>query len=149
MRPHHDRQQSGKEAPGPAGRTPRRRGPRSRAWDRWPSLEHLEPRVVLSPTIFTVNSTGNTSLGSGTSGTLPYVISQANANMNTQGSEIQFDSSVFSTPRTITLAATLVLSEKSGPEVIDGPGANLVTVSGGGKSGCSRSRAGLRHRSRG
>ena len=34
--------------------------------------------------------------------------------------------------QTITLGATLVLSETAGPEVIDGPGAGLVTVSGGG-----------------
>jgi hypothetical protein len=48
----------------------------------------LETRVVLSPTIFTVDSTGSGTSGSGTSGTLPYVISQANANANTDGSEI-------------------------------------------------------------
>ena len=33
-------------------------------------------------------------------------------------------------PQTITLSSTLVLSEKAGPEMIDGPGASLVTVSG-------------------
>ena len=43
---------------------------------------------------------------------------------------IQFDPTVFASPQTITLASTLVLSETAGPEVIDGPGANLVTVSG-------------------
>ena len=48
----------------------------------------LEPRVVLSPTIYTVNSTGSGTSGSGTSGTLPYVISLANANTNPDGSEI-------------------------------------------------------------
>ena len=37
-----------------------------------------------------------------------------------------------SSPQTITLGATLVLSETAGPEMIDGPGAGLVTVSGGG-----------------
>jgi hypothetical protein len=88
--------------------------------------------MVLSPTIFTVNSTGSGTLGSGTSGTLPYVISQANANTNTDGSEIEFDPSVFSSQQTITLGATLVLSETTGPEVIDGPGAGLATISGGG-----------------
>jgi predicted outer membrane repeat protein len=97
----------------------------------------LERRAVLSPTIFTVDSTGNSTSGSGTSGTLPYVISQANANGNADGSEIEFDSSVFnsSSPQTITLGATLVLSETAGPEVIDGPGAALVTISGGGTVG--------------
>ena len=88
--------------------------------------------MVLSPTIFTVDSMGSGTSGSGTSGTLPYVISQANANTNTDGSEIEFDPSVFtsSAPQTITLGATLVLSETAGPEVIDGPGAGIVTVSG-------------------
>jgi hypothetical protein len=88
---------------------------------------------VLSPTIYTVNSTGNSTSGSGTSGTLPYVISQANVNSNPDGSEIEFDSSVFSTPQTIALGLTpLVLSEAPGPEVIDGPGAGLLTILGAG-----------------
>ena len=45
-----------------------------------------------------------------------------------------FDSSVFtsSSPQTITLSATLVLSETARPAVIDGPGTGIVTVSGGG-----------------
>ncbi len=99
-----------------------------------PQLEPLETRVVLSPTIFTVSDPGNSTSGSGSSGTLPYVISQANANPNTDGSEIEFDSSAFSSssPQTITLAATLELSETAGPEMIDGRGAGTVTVSGGG-----------------
>ncbi len=101
-----------------------------------PWIELLEPRVVLSPTIFTVSDPGSGTSGSGSSGTLPYVISQANANTNTAGSEIEFDSSVFSasSPQTITLAATLVLSETAGPEVIDGSAAG-VTISGGGAVG--------------
>ena len=97
-------------------------------------LESLESRIVLSPTIFTVDSTESGTSGSGMSGTLPYVISQANANTNTDGSEIEFDSSVFtsSSPQTITLGATLVLSETAGPEMIQEQEAGLVTVSGGG-----------------
>ncbi len=45
---------------------------------------------------------------------------------------IQFDPTVFSasTPQTITLTSTLELSGPSGPEVIEGPGANVVTISG-------------------
>ena len=43
--------------------------------------------------------------------------------------------SVFSTPQTITLGATLELENKTSPEVINGPGAGLVTVSGGGTVG--------------
>ena len=59
-----------------------------------------------------------------------YCITQANSNPNTDGSEIQFDPMVFGSPQTITLSSTLNLTETAGPEVIDGPGANLVTVSG-------------------
>ena len=83
---------------------------------------------MLSPTIYTVNSTGNGTSGSGTSGPLTYVISQANANTNTDGSEIEFDSSVFSTPQTIAIYGTLVLTETAGPEVIEGPAAGIVTI---------------------
>jgi hypothetical protein len=95
-------------------------------------VEGLEDRLLLSgsPTIYTVNSTGNSTTGTGDSGTLPYVIGQANANTNTAGSEIQFDPTVFASPQTITLASTLELSKTAGPEVIDGPGASIVTVSG-------------------
>jgi len=84
-------------------------------------------------TIYTVNSTGNSTTGTGTSGALPYVIALANANTNPDGSEIEFDPSVFSasSPQTIVLGATLVLSETDGPEVIDGPGAAVVSISGG------------------
>ena len=106
--------------------------PRRRAATRQPALESLEPRVLLSPTIFTVDSTGNGASGSGTSGTLPYVVAQANANTNTGGSEIEFGASDFSSPQTITLGATLTLSETAGPESIAGPGAGLLTISGGG-----------------
>ena len=59
-----------------------------------------------------------------------YVIDQANANANTDGSLIEFDPKVFATPQSIVLTKTLTLSETAGPEVISGPGANLVTVSG-------------------
>ena len=105
---------------------------RTRRGRRLLVLEGLEDRLLLSgnPTIYTVNSTGNGASGSGDSGTLPYVIGQANANTNTAGSEIQFDPTVFASPQTITLSSTLVLSETAGPEVIDGPGASRVTVSG-------------------
>ena len=122
---HHDREPHGNRLSESPRRTPRRRSRERRATCHRPRLELLESRVVLSPTIFTVDSTGSGTSGSGTSGTLPYVISQANANPNTDGSEIEFDPSVFtsSSPQTITLGATLVLSETTGPEVIDGPGA--------------------------
>ncbi len=96
-----------------------------------PGLEALEPRIVLSPTIYTVNSTGNGTAGSGASGTLPYVISVANTDPNPDGSEIEFDSTVFSAAQTIGLSAPLSLTETSGPEAIDGPGAGLLSISGG------------------
>ena len=76
-------------------------------------------------TIYTVNAITDTGTGSGTTGDLLYCINLANANPNTLGSLIEFDPTVFATPQTITLTSTLTLSETAGPEVIDGPGANL------------------------
>ncbi len=97
------------------------------------ALEGLEDRVLLSgTTIFTVDLTSANGTGSGTTGDLRYCVSQANANPNTAGSEIQFDPTVFNpaTPKTITLSSTLELTETAGPETIDGPGASVVTISG-------------------
>ena len=91
--------------------------------------------TVYAPTIYTVDLTSADGTGSGNAGDLVYVVGLANANPNPGGSEIEFDPSVFSTPQTITLGATLELEESRGPEVIDGPGAGLVTVSGGGTVG--------------
>ncbi len=82
------------------------------------------------PTGYTVDLTSANGTGSGNSGDLVYVVGLANANTNPFGSEIQFDPTVFASPQTITLGGTLELSETAGPEVIDGPGADLVTVSG-------------------
>src|SRR5262249_1501269 len=64
------------------------------------------------------------------SGDLRWAITQANANTNSAGTLIDFDPTIFSTPQTITLSSPLTLSETAGPEVINGPGASLVTVSG-------------------
>ena len=99
---------------------------RRRLW----ATEGLEDRLLLAATIYTVNAITDTGAGSGTAGDLLYCIDQANANSNTDGSQIQFDPTVFSTAQTITLSSVLTLSETAGPEVINGPGANLVTVSG-------------------
>ena len=126
----HDRERPGNRLSIPPRRTPLRSWRERRGATHQPGLELLERRVVLSPTIFTVNSTASGTSGSGTSGTLPYVTSQANANANSAGSEIEFDSSVFESQQTITLSATLVLAETAGPEVIEGPGTDLLTVSG-------------------
>jgi hypothetical protein len=97
-------------------------------------LEALEPRTLLtgSPTIFTVDLTSDAGTGSDNKGDLLYCVAQANANTNTAGSEIEFDPTVFNAaaPKTVTLANTLVLDETAGPEVIDGPGASVVTISG-------------------
>ncbi len=97
------------------------------------AVEELENRVLLSggPTVYTVDSTTATGTGSGNSGDLVYAIDQANANTNPAGSVIEFDPTIFnsSTLPTITLDVTLFLVEKGGPVVIDGPGANAVTIS--------------------
>ncbi len=52
------------------------------------------------------------------------------ANILNAAETITFDPSVFSTSQTITVSSTLNLTETAGSEVIDGPGASLVTVSG-------------------
>jgi Glycosyl hydrolases family 18 len=108
-------------------------GSRGRRGLRPWALEGLEDRVLLSgsPTNYKVNSIGNSPVGSGTTGDLPYVINLANTNPNPDGSLIQFDPTVFATPQTITVNHTLVLSEVDGQETIEGPGANLLTISGG------------------
>ncbi len=93
-----------------------------------------------NPAVYVVNLTSETGASSGTddvggttypSGDVLWAVTQANANPNAAGSIIEFDPTVFATPQTITLSSTLVLSESAGPEVIQGSGANLVTISGG------------------
>ncbi len=108
-----------------------RRGSRRQLRGKPSSMEALEARMLLSgATIYTVNSASSSISGTGNSGTLPYVIGQANSDPNPAGSEIEFDPTVFatSTPQTITLVRTLELSETAGPELIDGPGATVLTV---------------------
>ena len=89
-----------------------------------PILLALEQRRLLST--FTVNST----LDNGSTGTLRWAIGQANS---TGGANtIDFDSTVFNTPQTITLGGTqLELTDTTGATTITGPAAG-VTVSGGG-----------------
>ena len=91
---------------------------RRRLW----ALEGLEDRVLLSgnPTVYTVTDTSDSVTDTGS---LPYAITEANANGNLAGSVIAFG---FTAPQTITLSSTLVLSESAGPEVIDGPSAGVV-----------------------
>ncbi len=115
-----------------SARTPRhtRKPSSQRRSHRLWALEGLEDRLLLAATIYTVDAITDTGAGSGTSGDLLYCIDQANGNSNPDGSLIEFDPTVFGTPQTITLSSTLTLSETAGPEVISGPGANLLTVSG-------------------
>lgn len=71
---------------------------------------------------YTVNSLADTNTGSGTSGTLRYCITQANASG-------VVDTINFSVTGTITLASQLPAI--SHPDLtINGPGANQLTVSG-------------------
>ncbi len=113
------------------GSTASRPGGRPRRGRRPWGLERLEDRTLLSgsPTVFTVTDASDSV---GDTGSLPYAIAQANINPNSDGSLIQFDPTAFgaSNPKTIVLAGTLTLSETAGPEVIDGPGANALTISG-------------------
>ena len=92
-------------------------------------MERLEERALLSgnPTLYSVTDLSDSAADTGS---LRSAITQANADPNPAGSLIQFDATVFSSPQTITLASTLELSETAGPEVIDGPGAGTLTISG-------------------
>ncbi len=90
-----------------------------------PWLEALENR--LAPSVFTVNSTGDTGTGSGLNGDLRYCITQANINAGTNS--IRFSPTVFGSPKTITLTSALpVVTDNN--LTITGPGVNLATVSG-------------------
>ena len=97
---------------------------------RRPVLEVLEGRALLAT--FTVNSLGDAGSGSSGAGDLRYCVNQANA--NNQANTIVFDSTVFSTPQTITLSGSqLELSDTGGTQTITAPAAG-VTISGGGNS---------------
>jgi hypothetical protein len=88
-------------------------------------LEALENR--LAPSVFTVNSTGDTGTGIGLNGDLRYCITQANTNAGTNS--IQFSPTVFGSPKTITLNSALP-AVTDNHLTITGPGAKLATVSG-------------------
>jgi hypothetical protein len=85
----------------------------------------LECRLV--PSAFTVNSTGDTGTGSGSSGDLRYCLTQANSSGG--ANTIQFDPGVFATPQTITLASALPAITDNNLTVT-GPGSTLATISG-------------------
>ncbi len=96
-------------------------------------------------TVYTVDLTSDTGASTGAdAGDLAYVIGQANLNPNLAGSVIEFDPTVFSAsnPQTITLTSTLELAGPSGPMEIDGPGASVVTISGGNAVGVFQAEPG-------
>src|SRR5208337_1539442 len=107
-----------------ARRTGRNSGarPPHRSHRRRLTLEPLEGRALLSLTTWTVNSLGDTGTGSGTSGDLRYVITQAD---QTTG-----DNTInFAVTGTITLNSALPdLSNTTGLMDIEGPGAASLTV---------------------
>ena len=93
------------------------------------TIEPLEGRALLSLTTWTVNSLGDTGTGSGTSGDLRYVITQAD---QTPG-----DNTInFAVTGTITLKSALPdLSNTTGLMDIEGPGASSLTVARSSASG--------------
>jgi CSLREA domain-containing protein len=101
-----------------------------------PVVDLMEARTLLSA--FTVTTTADNGDNSNpVPGSLREAITQANANSSTAGSVIDFDIpttdpgyNATTNSSTITLCSTLLLSESAGPEVIQGPGANLLTISG-------------------
>jgi len=82
------------------------------------------PGAAQAQATYTVNATTDTGAGSGTSGDILYCVTQAN---NNPGSTIEFSSSL--NGHTITLSSTLTINANM---TITGPGANLLTISGGG-----------------
>jgi predicted outer membrane repeat protein len=106
---------------------------RRRASAHAQGLEILESRQLLSATVYTVDLTSDTGTStSAAAGDLLYCLTRANADTNPDGTEIVFDPSVFNStsPQTITLDSTLVLGNPAGPMSIQGPGAEIVTISG-------------------
>ena len=103
---------------------------RCNGWRRTLRMESLEDRMLLSggPTIYAVTDTSGLVTDTGS---LVFAINEANANPNPAGSLIEFSTPLFSTPETITLTSKLILNGTAGPITIAGPGANLLTVSGG------------------
>ena len=100
----------------PATRPIRKTADRSRL-----NLEALEDRVV--PATFTVNNL----LDDGSAGSLRWAVAQANA---TAGADTISFSSGFNTARIITLTGGVLTLTDTATTTIDGPGANLLSISG-------------------
>jgi predicted outer membrane repeat protein len=90
----------------------------------------MEDRLVpVSGNLYTVTALTDTGTGSGLSGDLRYCINASNADNNLD--TITFASSLFQNgPATISLSNTLYLTNTNGI-TIAGPGANLLSISGG------------------
>jgi predicted outer membrane repeat protein len=88
-------------------------------------VEALEERVTPSNWLVT-----NTSNSSSTSGSLPWAV--AHADTDTSDADITFSATAFPNAATITLNATLTLSNTAHSITIDGGTAGPITVSGGG-----------------
>jgi hypothetical protein len=93
----------------------------------------LEGRAL--PSTFTVESTAD----GGSAGTLRWAIDQANA--GGEADTIVF-SNLFNTPQTITLTKGPLILTDTATTTITGPGANALTVNGGGSSGVFEIRGG-------
>ena len=93
-----------------------------------PSVLALEGRTLLSTIVVNnptdIPVTGQTDLRQ--------AIAQANAS---SGADTILFSSLFDTPQTITLTKGALILTDTATTTITGPGANTLTVSGGGKSG--------------
>ena len=82
----------------------------------------------IAPMTFTVVNTND-----GGAGSLRQAI--LDANDNSGDDTINFDSDVFSTQKTITLTSGEIFIEDNGSLIINGPGADILTISGGNTSG--------------
>jgi hypothetical protein len=92
-----------------------------------PRLEPFEDRLL--PSVYTVVDLGDAGIGSGLEGDLRYAITQANANAD------NFNRVVFQPGLTGTIHLTQGPLSITKELEIDGPGQDLLTVSGDGQSG--------------
>ena len=103
-------------------RAEQRRGRRAHR----PEVMALEDRQLLAQ--LTVNSLAD----DGSVGTLRWAVGQAN---QLTGADSIVFSSLFNTPQTITLSGGPLTLTSSGQTTVAGPGANVLTIDGAGKSG--------------